>query len=67
MVKKNHDSNFIDKSKNKSKSILYPEFWEKELFENKVKNRTFSGTWQGFIRDAIREKLLSCSIKVEDL
>lgn len=57
----------VDKLKIKTKTITLPEFWEKELFNNNIKNKTFSGTWQGFIREAVREKLISQGIKIEQL
>ena len=57
----------IDKMKVKKKTITLPEFWEKELFDKNIKNKTFSGTWQGFIRDAVREKLISQGVKIDQL
>ena len=51
----------------KKKTITLPEFWEKELFDKNIKNKTFSGTWQGFIRDAVREKLISQGVKIDQL
>lgn len=65
--KKNDESSSLDKSKNKTKTIVYPEFWESELFNSKIKNKTFSGTWQGFIRDAVREKLIVSGIDIDNL
>lgn len=64
--KMNGDDAGIDKTKTKTKTIVLPEFWEKELFNN-IKNKTFSGTWQGFIREAVREKLISQGIDFEQL
>lgn len=65
--RKNESQKLINKTKVKTKTITYPEFWECELFDKKVKNRTFSGTWQGFIRDAIREKLISLNVDIDEL
>lgn len=65
--KKNNENLSIDKSKTKTKTIVYPEFWESKLFISKVKNKTFSGTWQGFIRDAVREKLISSGVEIKYL
>lgn len=65
--KKNDEASSLDKSKTKTKTIVYPEFWEVELFNSKVKNKTFSGTWQGFIRDAVREKLIASGVDIEQL
>ena len=60
---KNVDDGLSDKTKIKTKTITYPEFWESVLFNDEVKNRHYSGTWQAFIRDAIREKLVACGIE----
>ncbi|WP_297407759.1 hypothetical protein [uncultured Cetobacterium sp.] len=65
--KKNDENLSLDKSKTKTKTIVLPEFWEVELFNNKVKNKTFSGTWQSFIRDAVREKLILSGIDIDNL
>ncbi|MGR6782639.1 hypothetical protein [Moritella viscosa] len=63
--KKNNDA--VDKFKVKTKNITYPQFWEVELFNEKIKNKSFSGTWQSFIREAIREKMTSLNIDIEQL
>jgi hypothetical protein len=55
----------FDKTEIKTKTITYPAFWEAHLFSEQVKNKTYSGTWQAFIRDAIREKLASSGIDQE--
>ena len=60
---KNVDDGLSDKTKIKTKTITYPEFWESVLFNDQVKNRHYSGTWQAFIRDAIREKLVASGIE----
>lgn len=60
---KNVDDELFDKTKIKTKTITYPEFWESVLFDKQVKNKHYSGTWQAFIRDAVREKLAACGIE----
>ena len=57
----------IKKSMNKTKTITYPEFWESKLFDESIKNKSFSGTWQAFIREAIREKMLNLNIDINQL
>lgn len=63
---KNEYAPELDKSKIKKKNITYPEFWETELFDKSIKNKAYSGTWQAFIRDAIRERLEKCGIERDD-
>ncbi len=60
---KNVDDNSLDKMKIKTKTITYTEFWESTLFNEQIKNRHYSGSWQAFIRDAIREKLVASGIE----
>lgn len=60
---KNVGDDSSDKMKIKTKTITYPEFWESTLFNEQVKNRHYSGAWQAFIRDAIREKLVASGIE----
>ena len=62
---KNVGDDSPDKMKIKTKSITYPEFWELVLFNEKVKNRHYSGTWQAFIRDAVREKLAASGVELD--
>jgi hypothetical protein len=57
----------IDKATIKAKNFKYPEFWEKELFEKQVKDKTYSGTWQNFIKEAVRQKLLDSGIDIENM
>ncbi len=60
---KNVGDDSSDKMKIKKKPIKYPEFWESTSFNEQIKNRHYSGVWQAFIRDAIREKLVASGIE----
>lgn len=51
---------------NKKKNITYPENYE-TLFNEQVKNVMYDGTFQAFIRSAIREKLIASGVDIEQL